>query len=167
MIRDMLEKSSTTRMGMSELISIAHCVPRDHGRPRRSLYSLCRRAACHALMNGLLRARPRCLGLCLPDAKRLHCGSKAHPTHTTAGGGRGTSSRRRRGLRIEVGIGGAGVDGILSRPEISEPGRTVAPDRQVASDIGVDAENLDTNVLVMQPADQGMRYDASGLLNRP
>ncbi len=27
-------------------------------------------------------------------------------------------------------------------------------------------ENSDSNVLVMQAADQGMRYDASGALNR-
>jgi len=27
-------------------------------------------------------------------------------------------------------------------------------------------ENSDSNVLVMQPADQGIRYNASGLLNR-
>ncbi len=28
-------------------------------------------------------------------------------------------------------------------------------------------ENSDSNVLVMQPADQGVRHDASDLLNRP
>jgi hypothetical protein len=31
---------------------------------------------------------------------------------------------------------------------------------------GVCTENSDSNVLVMQAADQGMRYDASGALNR-
>jgi hypothetical protein len=42
---------------------------------------------------------------------------------------------------------------MSSRASLSWPPRAVC------------TENLDSNVLVMQAADQGMRYDASGALN--
>ena len=41
-----------------------------------------------------------------------------------------------------------------------------APDGSISHPTIVRAENLDPDVLVMQPANQGVRHDPSGLLNR-
>jgi hypothetical protein len=46
-------------------------------------------------------------------------------------------------------------------------GRCVLCRAQPWTLVGVCTENSDSKILVMQPADEGMRHDPSNLLNRP
>jgi hypothetical protein len=55
---------------------------------------------------------------------------------------------------------GLGLDGLGAA-------RSGAPEGARKKTRGVCAENSDSNVLVMQPTDHGVRYDTSDPLNRP
>jgi hypothetical protein len=113
------------------------------------------------------RCKAACLGTC-PDylqfetgrADMLRSGTAAlkHAVRHSSAAETAWPSRdtRRTTQNPKVATGGTPRHSCLSFPQIDEWSRNTP----------VRAENLDSDVLVMQPANQGVRHDASDLLNR-